>query len=51
MEPRGKNTNNTLPELKSVLASIQSGKSNTDGYSSTLQDIQEDIEELERLQD
>ena len=47
MELRGKNTNNTLSELKSVLASIQSGKSNTDGYADALKDIQEDITQLE----
>lgn len=47
MEQRGKKTNNTLAELKSVLADIESGKCSTDGYSSAIADIKEDIAQLE----
>lgn len=48
MELRGKNTNNTLAELKKVLADIESGKCSTDGYSGAIADIKEDIAQLEQ---
>lgn len=48
MELRGKNTNNTLVELKQVLADIESGKCSTDGYSGAIADIKEDIAQLEQ---
>jgi hypothetical protein len=47
-EKRGKNTNNTLAELKKVMADIKAGKFSSDGYSNAVKDIEEDISELER---
>ena len=46
-ENRGKNTNNTLAELKAIWKDIEAGRFSSDGYRNAVADIKEDIAQLE----